>query len=122
MEKFLYGKKVLVTGSGSGIGYETARLFAGYGYTVYGVARSVEEKEEDIGKGKLVSLKMDVTDEESIKRVLGIIGDFSILIHSAGFGIGGSAEDSDLSLVRAQEETDYYDVLLLNSLALPLLS
>ena len=70
MEKFLYGKKVLVTGSGSGIGYETARLFAGYGYTVYGVARSVEEKEEDIGKGKLVSLKMDVTDEESIKRVL----------------------------------------------------
>lgn len=121
MEKFLYGKKVLVTGSGSGIGYETARLFAGYGYTVYGVARSVEEKEEDIGKGKLVSLKMDVTDEESIKRVLGIIGDFSILIHSAGFGISGSAEDSDLSLVRAQEETDYYGVLLLNSLALPIL-
>ena len=121
MEKFLYGKKVLVTGSGSGIGYETARLFAGYGYTVYGVARSVEEKEEDIGKGKLVSLKMDVTDEESIKRVLGIIGDFSILIHSAGFGIGGSAEDSDLSLVRAQEETDYYGVLLLNSRARPVL-
>lgn len=121
MEKYLYGRKVLVTGSGSGIGRETARLFAEHGYTVYGVSRTMEEKEETIGKGRLISLKMDVTKEESIKRVLETIGEFSILIHSAGWGIAGSAEDSDLSLVRAQEETDYYGVLLLNSLALPIL-
>ena len=49
MEKYLYGRKVLVTGSGSGIGRETARLFADHGYTVYGVSRTVEEKEETVG-------------------------------------------------------------------------
>ena len=65
--------------------------------------------------------RMDVTETEGVQRVLDTIGDFSILIHSAGFGIAGSAEDSDISLVRLQEETDYYGVLLLNSLVLPIL-
>lgn len=120
-KEFLYGKNVLITGASSGIGYETARLFAQNGYTVYGVSRSIEEKKEEYGEGSITYLRMDVTDKESIKSALGRIGDFSILIHSAGFGIAGSAEDSDIDMVRAQEETDYYGVLLLNSLALPIL-
>ncbi len=119
--KYLYGRKVLVTGGGSGIGLATAMLFARKGYTVYSVSRSVVEREETVGEGKIIFLKMDVTREESIRRVLDIIGDFSLLVHSAGFGIAGSAEDSSLPLVRSQEETDYYGVLLLNSLALPVL-
>ena len=118
---FFYGRKVLVTGSSSGIGKETARLFAKNGYSVFGVSRRIEEGREDYGEGSVTYLKMDVTEKESIQRVLDTIGDFSILIHSAGFGIAGSAEDSDISLVRLQEETDYYGVLLLNSLALPIL-
>lgn len=120
-KKYYYGQKVLVTGASSGIGYETAHLFAENGYTVYGVSRNIEEKEETIGKGRVIYLKMDVTDKNSIQRALDIIGDFSIIVHSAGFGIAGSAEDSDLSMVREQEETDYYGVLLLNSLSLPIL-
>lgn len=118
---FFYGRKVLVTGSSSGIGKETARLFAKNGYSVFGVSRRIEEGREDYGEGSVTYLKMDVTEKESIQRVLDTIGDYSILIHSAGFGIAGSAEDSDISLVRLQEETDYYGVLLLNSLALPIL-
>ena len=118
---FFYGRKVLVTGASSGIGKETARLFAKNGYSVFGVSRKIEEGREDYGEGSVTYLKMDVTEKESIQRVLDTIGDFSILIHSAGFGIAGSAEDSDISLVRLQEETDYYGVLLLNSLALPIL-
>ena len=118
---FFYGRKVLVTGASSGIGKDTALLFAKNGYSVFGVSRRIEEKREDYGEGSVTYLKMDVTEKESIQRVLDTIGDFSILIHSAGFGIAGSAEDSDISLVRLQEETDYYGVLLLNSLALPVL-
>lgn len=118
---FFYGRKVLVTGASSGIGKETARLFAKNGYSVFGVSRRIEEGREDYGEGSVTYLKMDVTEKESIQRVLDTIGDFSILIHSAGFGIAGSAEDSDISLVKLQEETDYYGVLLLNSLALPVL-
>ena len=118
---FFYGRKVLVTGASSGIGKETARLFAKNGYSVFGVSRRIEEKREDYGEGSVTYLKMDVTEKESIQRVLDTIGDFSIIIHSAGFGIAGSAEDSDISLVRLQEETDYYGVLLLNSVALPIL-
>ena len=47
---FLYGRKVLVTGASSGIGKETARLFAKNGYTVFGVSRRIEEKREEYGK------------------------------------------------------------------------
>ena len=78
-KKYYYGKKVLVTGASSGIGYETARLFAENGYTVYGVSRNIEEKEETIGKGRVIYQKMDVTDKNSIQRALDIIGDFSII-------------------------------------------
>ena len=46
---FFYGRKVLVTGASSGIGKETARLFAKNGYTVFGVSRRIEEKREDYG-------------------------------------------------------------------------
>ena len=40
---FFYGRKVLVTGASSGIGKETARLFARNGYSVFGVSRKIEE-------------------------------------------------------------------------------
>ena len=66
-KKYYYGQKVLVTGASSGIGYETAHLFAENGYTVYGVSRNIEEKEETIGKGRVIYLKMDVTDKNSIQ-------------------------------------------------------
>ena len=74
---FFYGRKVLVTGASSGIGKETARLFAKNGYSVFGVSRKIEEGREDYGEGSVTYLKMDVTEKESIQRVLDTIGDFS---------------------------------------------
>lgn len=120
-DNFLYGCKALLTGASSGIGKAIAIALANSGYQVYGVSRSIEEREEAIGRGTLITLKMDVTDEESIKRVLDRIGDFSLLIHAAGFGIAGSAEDSDLALVRAQLETNYLGPMLLTKLAAPIM-
>lgn len=120
-DTFLYGSKALVTGASSGIGKAIAKALANCGYTVYGVSRNIEERKETIGKGTLITLKMDVTDEESIKGVLSIIGDFSLLIHAAGFGIAGSAEDSDIALIRAQLETNYIGPMILTRLAAPIM-
>lgn len=121
MEKFLYGNKVLVTGATSGIGRETALLLSSLGYTVYGVSRSAEEKVVENGKGIIHYMAMDVRKDEDIERVLSTIGDFSFLVHAAGFGIGGAAEDAELDDIKAQEDTDYLGVLRLNRKALPIL-
>ena len=58
--KKIYGENVLVTGASSGIGREIATLFARNGYTVYAVSRSIEEKDERIGSGRIISLRADV--------------------------------------------------------------
>lgn len=120
-EKFIYGRTALVTGATSGIGEKIAIALANNGYTVYGVSRHAEEKEEKTGNGKIIFRKMDITDESSIRKVLSEIDDLALLIHAAGFGIAGPAEDSDIGLVRAQFETNYFGSLILTKLASPIL-
>lgn len=119
--KMIYKPYVLVTGASSGIGKVTARLFAENGYTVYAVSRSIEEKTEDIGKGKIISYKADVTDESSLRELRERIDELSIIIHAAGFGIAGSAEDMPIEEARRQMDVNYFGPMLVNHVFLPLL-
>lgn len=121
MEKFIYGRKALVTGATSGIGKAVSHALAERGYEVWGVSRSAGRSEETTGKGRIILRSMDITDEESIKAVLSETGPFSLLVNAAGFGIGGSAEDSDPALVRSLFETNYFGTVNLTRLALPLM-
>ena len=64
MKKCPYPKTVLVTGASSGIGKETADLFAMNGFTVYAASRHpVETKNKSI-----IPIAMDVTDIASIAK------------------------------------------------------
>lgn len=119
--KFLYGNRIVITGASSGIGKSCAKLFAQNGYEVFALSRSIEEKTEKLGMGKIEGIRCDVTDAPSIKKAFAKIGDFGILIHSAGFGIAGAAEDTPIEMVRKQFETNYFGVLAVNSIAMPIL-
>ncbi len=121
MEKFIYGRKALVTGATSGIGNAVALALARKGYEVWGVSRRAERKEECIGEGRIIWRAMDITDEASIRMVLEEIGSFAILVSAAGFGIGGDAEDSDMTMVRSLFETNYFGTVNLTRLALPVM-
>ena len=75
MTKFLYGRNILITGAGSGIGLVSAELFASQGYCVWGVSRSCEEGDKKFADGEIRMRKMDVTDEDSIRKVVKEIDD-----------------------------------------------
>lgn len=120
---FPYGKSILITGASSGIGRAAAELFAERGYTVWAASRRCEEKSEKYGGGEIISVKMDVCDEESIKRCVGrIAGEtgLGIVLCCAGMGIAGAAEDAFEDDVRNQFEVNYFGVLRVNRHVLPL--
>ena len=112
--------KVLVTGVSSGIGKATAELFARGGYEVYGVSRSVKPGSRRYKRGGILRyLPMDVTDDDSVRRVMAKIGPLDILVLAAGMGIAGSAEEVPIDLVKRQMDVNYYGVLRVVSAALP---
>lgn len=114
-----YGNRVLITGASSGLGRACALAFAKDGCTVYALSRKCEEIEERVGAGKICSIRADVTDMDSIQRAYEKTGGVDILIHSAGFGIAGAAEDTPLELVQRQMDTNYYGALRVNQVYLP---
>ena len=124
MTKYIYGRNILITGASSGIGLASAELFASQGYHVWGVSRSCEESDKQFADGVIRMRKMDVTDEDSIRKVVqeidGEIQDFGIVLHCAGFGIAGSAEDTPIDMAKKQIETNYFGVLKVNSEVLPI--
>lgn len=114
-----YGKEVLVTGAGSGLGLACAEAFAASGCHVVSVSRSCKEETRKVGAGSIDTMKMDVNDDESIRRVVGTMPRVDIVVHCAGFGIAGAAEDTPIDLARAQMETNYFGVLRVNARVLP---
>ncbi len=115
--KYRYGKNVLVTGASGGIGLACAQLLAKKGFNVCACSRSAPPTEG------IRSLKMDVCNEENIDECYkslessGMLPD--IIVHCAGMGIGGAAEDTGNEAAHKQMETNYFGVLNVNRRFLP---
>ncbi|MDR7519555.1 MAG: SDR family NAD(P)-dependent oxidoreductase [Armatimonadota bacterium] len=106
----LAGKVAIVTGAGSGIGREGARLFAAEGATVVAVdirADAVEETVDAIRRsgGEAVAIGGDIADAEvharSVRTALERFGRLNILYHNAGMvrrGAGGDVGLEEITL------------------------
>ena len=114
----------LVTGGTSGIGQATARVLAVRDWHVVSVGLDTEEsipETQHIGRGELFTYEMDVTKPADITRILSALPRLDAIVHCAGFGIAGSAECTPMTLARKQFDVNYYGVLQVNEIALPLL-
>jgi Tropinone reductase 1 len=87
------GKRIVVTGSGKGIGYEVAIKFLQKGASVIGVTRSLEDvmKLEDESKnfsGKYYGYVCDLSKQEDLERVSNLIiekhSQIDVLVNNAG--------------------------------------
>lgn len=115
-------KVILLTGASSGIGYDTAVALAQQGHRVYAAARRVERM-EPLRQYGIVPLKMDVTDEasmkEGVKTLLDDEGRIDVLINNAGYGYFGAVENVPMDDARNQLEVNVFGLARLCQLVLP---
>lgn len=113
---------VLITGSSSGIGEASARLFLREGFAVYATARRVQTVAHLEREGAR-TLPLDVCDENSMVAAVRAVesehGRVDILVNNAGYGLNGPLEELALADVRRQFETNVFGLLRLSQLVLP---
>ena len=114
-------KVAVVTGSSSGIGFETSLLLARKGFYTFATMRNLNksQKIKDIAKNENLSLKvlqLDVTDDKSVKDAFRQINDESsridVLVNNAGYGVIGAVEEMSLDEFKSQFETNFFGVEL----------
>jgi len=95
---------VLVTGTSSGIGKETAQLFADRGWKVVATMRDPEKGAGLFENENIFVTGLDVQDKESINNAItaGIekFGQIDVLINNAGYGQFGVFEGTAESSIR----------------------
>jgi NAD(P)-dependent dehydrogenase (short-subunit alcohol dehydrogenase family) len=124
------GKVAVVTGSSSGIGYETSLILARNGFLTYATMRNLN-KSENIKK---VATKenlpihihqLDVTDDASVKNtvqaILSETGRIDLLVNNAGYGLNGAFEDLAMDEIKAQYETNVFGLIRTTQSVLPIM-
>ena len=125
----MQGRNVaLVTGSSSGIGFETVLLLARSGFHTYASMRNLEKSKkitEIANKEKLPLqvVQIDVNDEESVEEAIDkIVAEnkgIDVLVNNAGYGLFGSLEDLSIEEIKAQFETNFFGAIRLTQKVLP---
>ena len=115
-------KVAVVTGSSSGIGFETSLALAREGYFTFATMRDVKKagtikkivEEENL---PLKVIELDVDNEDSVENAIKSIIDekqrIDVLVNNAGWGLWGTAEDVSLEEFREQFETNFFSVVRL---------
>jgi NADP-dependent 3-hydroxy acid dehydrogenase YdfG len=121
----------VVTGSSSGIGFETSLTLARNGFLTYATMRSLEkgatiktvsEKE----KLPIRVIQLDVTDNQSVNNAIQTIvseaaGRIDVLVNNAGYVLGGAFEDLAIDEIKAQYETNLFGLIRTTQAVLPIM-
>lgn len=111
-------KTVLITGTSSGYGRETARHFHEQGWNVVATMRTPRPgllPESD----RLRVLELDVTRPESVAGAIEAAGDVDVLVNNAGIPSIGVFEATSMARVREVFETNTFGVMATTQAVLP---
>jgi NAD(P)-dependent dehydrogenase (short-subunit alcohol dehydrogenase family) len=116
-------KTVLITGTSSGFGKATAKLFAKNGWNVVATMRRPEKEKELVGLDDVLVTQLDVQDRASIAQAIeaGIarFGRIDGLINNAGFGLFGVFEATSQEKIQEQFDVNVFGVMDVTRAILP---
>ena len=113
-------KVAIVTGSSSGIGYETSLALARDGFYTFATVRNPKKADKILQVAKKENLnieiiELDVDDEKSIsaaiEKIISKKQRIDVLVNNAGWGLFGSVEDVSMKDFRAQFETNFFGII-----------
>jgi len=113
-------KVAIVTGSSSGMGYETSLALARDGFYTFATFRDTKKADKILQVAKKEKLnieivELDVDNEKSIsaaiEKILSKKKRVDVLVNNAGWGLFGSVEDVPLKDFRAQFETNFFGII-----------
>ncbi len=111
-------KTVLITGSSSGYGLETARHFLAHGWHVVATMRTPRPNLFS-PSDRVEVLPLDVTKPESIVAALAAAGPIDVLVNNAGIGVIGVFEVTPMATVREVFETNTFGAMTMTQAVLP---
>lgn len=120
----------VVTGSSTGIGFETSLMLARNGYLTYATVRDLQKSKEieRIVQQENIPIRiveMDVDNDNSVKTTIDkIISErdrIHILVNNAGYGLFGALEDLTMEEIKRQYETNVFGVIRVSQNVLPIM-
>ncbi|MDE1828825.1 MAG: SDR family oxidoreductase [Thaumarchaeota archaeon] len=113
-------KVAVVTGSSSGIGFETALALAREGYHTYATMRDPKKGDKILEAAKKENLKLevlalDVDKDDTVKSCISKIVNekkrIDVLVNNAGYFLVGCLEDITVNDIKAQFETNFFGIV-----------
>jgi NADP-dependent 3-hydroxy acid dehydrogenase YdfG len=108
-------KVVLITGASSGIGLHTAKLFQTKNWKVAATMRSPEKMTELQQIVDIECLRLDVTDNDSIRKAIvdtiEKFGRIDAVVNNAGFAVVGPFEAATEEQIERQMQTNVYGLM-----------
>lgn len=107
----------VVTGANRGLGRHLAVRLVERGAKVYGAAR----RPETVDSPGVIPLRLDLTDEDSVRTAARIAFDATLLVNNAGISTGAPLVAGDLDSVRLEMETNFFGPLLMTRAFAPVI-
>jgi NAD(P)-dependent dehydrogenase (short-subunit alcohol dehydrogenase family) len=120
----------IVTGSSSGIGFETAVALARNGFYTYATMRNLNKSKSIVELARreelrLEALYLDVTDHKSIAEAIDKITSkqqrLDVLVNNAGYASVGPFEELSIQEFKEQFETNLFGVIRVTQSVLPIM-
>lgn len=118
-------KKVIITGTSRGIGFELAQIFANNNFQVLALSRNTEPLKK-LGNPNIQSLSIDLAQSEDCQKVRDFLENewkqVDILIHNAGFLINKPFEQLTKEDFYSVYEVNVFGVAELTQICIPYLT
>jgi NAD(P)-dependent dehydrogenase (short-subunit alcohol dehydrogenase family) len=121
-------KVAIITGSSSGIGFETSLILARNGFHTYAAVRNLDKSQPLIDMAKkdglsIQAIELDVSNDKSVKdainKVLSENKRIDVVVNNAGYALVGSFEEMSMDEIKSQFETNFFGAIRVIQAILP---